>query len=383
MKIAVFCEVLGEANNGTTIAALNLIDYLKKKGHDVRVICPDEDKRGLEGYYILPSHKKDLLGLITRKNDIILPIFDSKIMEEAIKDVDVVHFMIPLYISKKASKFAQKKGKVITAGFHAQAENVSSHLLALKSKLVNHLIYKWQYKSLYSRANAIHYPTQFIRDIFEGHIKKQTNGYVISNGVNSIFKPIKVEKPIELKDKFCILFTGRLSKEKSHMVLLKAVSKSKYKDKIQLLFAGNGPLQKKIERYSKKHLSNQPIINFYSREELLKVINYCDLYCHPSIAEIEAISCLEAITSGLVPIIANSPLCATKSFAIDERCLFKVEDSTDLASKIDYFIENPEEVKKLRERYLAESVKFDQENCMKQMEEMFEKEISRRKDENK
>lgn len=54
MKIAIICEVLGEANNGTTLAALNLISYLKSRGHDVRVVCPDEDKRGLPGYYILP-----------------------------------------------------------------------------------------------------------------------------------------------------------------------------------------------------------------------------------------------------------------------------------------------------------------------------------------
>lgn len=31
MKIAVICDVLGEPNNGTTLAALNLINSLKKK----------------------------------------------------------------------------------------------------------------------------------------------------------------------------------------------------------------------------------------------------------------------------------------------------------------------------------------------------------------
>lgn len=33
MKILVVCDVLGKENNGTTIAAMNLIRYLKSRGH--------------------------------------------------------------------------------------------------------------------------------------------------------------------------------------------------------------------------------------------------------------------------------------------------------------------------------------------------------------
>lgn len=50
MKVTIVCEVLGKANNGTTVAALNLIRSLKEKGHSVKVICPDADREGLEGY---------------------------------------------------------------------------------------------------------------------------------------------------------------------------------------------------------------------------------------------------------------------------------------------------------------------------------------------
>ena len=44
MKISIICGVLGAENNGTTIAAMNHIRRLKAKGHDVKVVCPDEDK---------------------------------------------------------------------------------------------------------------------------------------------------------------------------------------------------------------------------------------------------------------------------------------------------------------------------------------------------
>lgn len=376
MKITIICEVLGAPNNGTTIAAMNLIKYLKERGHDVRVVCPDEDKRGLPGYYILPKAKLANM-LFSKSNSLNLAKFDEKVVYEAVKDADIVHFMIALFISRTASKYVASLGKPITGGFHAQSQNFASQVGMLHNKAFNRWAYHWYDGNVFCRAQAIHYPTQFIRDVFENAVGRKTNGYVISNGVNSQFKPIPGPKPDNIKDKYCILFTGRLAKEKSHIVLLKAVAQSRYKDKIQLIFAGNGPLEEKLKKYAKENLPVQPIIDFFSRDALLEIINYCDLYCHPAEAEIEAIACLEAIACGLVPVIANSPDCATKNFALDEHCLFKVNDSADLASRIDWFIEHPEEKAALRDKYISESTLFDQDNCMKQMEQMFETEIAK------
>lgn len=383
MNITIVCEVFGEANNGTTIAAINLIKFLKKQGHNVKVVCPDEDKRGLEGYYILP--KQNLGALINwriRVNDIVLAKFDREIIYEAVKDADIVHVMLPLFISRRTTKYIASLGIPVTGGFHAQAENFTNQVGMQNVKLANKLMYHWYDGNMFCRAQAIHYPTQFIRDIFEKEMGRKTNGYVISNGVNKMFKPNPGPKPEQFKDKYCILFTGRLSAEKSHTVLLEAVHKSKYNDRIQLFLAGNGRTEKAIRKYSKKNLVNQPVIDFFSREKLLEIINFCDLYCHPAEVEIEAIACLEAISCGLVPVIANSPKCATKNFAIDERSLFKVNDSTDLARKIDYFIEHPEEKAELSRKYLEESVNYDQDECMRQMEEMFLNEIEKFKKKN-
>ena len=55
MRIAVVSDVLGGENNGTTIAAMNLIRFLRAKGHEVRIICPDKDKIGEPGYYIVKT----------------------------------------------------------------------------------------------------------------------------------------------------------------------------------------------------------------------------------------------------------------------------------------------------------------------------------------
>ena len=371
MNVTIICEVLGEPNNGTSVAAYNLIRFLREQGHTVRVVCPDAERAGQEGYSVLPlTNMGPIAKKYFRKNNVVLPRYDEKILREAIRDADVVHMMVPLFMARKTSRLVKAMGKPLTAGFHAQAENFSAQIGMKDFRAVNHIIYRWYDRNLFCRADAIHYPTQFIRDVFEAEVGRKTNGYVISNGVNDRFRPMPPDRPAQYEGKFCILFTGRLSAEKSHMVLMKAVERSRYADRIQLFFAGQGPKLEQVRAYGEKHLTNPPVIRFYSRDELLRVINFCDLYCHPAEIEIEAIACLEAICCGLVPVIANSPRCATKSFALDERSLFRVNESADLAKKIDYFIEHPDEKAQLRERYLRESECFDQTHCMRMMERM-------------
>ena len=45
MNVTIVCDVLGEPNNGTTIATLNLIRHLTEKGHNVNVVSTDETSK--------------------------------------------------------------------------------------------------------------------------------------------------------------------------------------------------------------------------------------------------------------------------------------------------------------------------------------------------
>ena len=370
MVITIVCDVLGQENNGTTIAAMNLVRSLKKRGHTVRVVCADEERRGQEGFYIMPTmNLGSFLNAYLAKNGVSLAKTDKEVLREALTGADEAHIMIPFALGRAALRMAKKMGLPVTAGFHCQAENFSTHIFMMNAKLVNRLIYKNFYHSFYRHVDCIHYPTEFIRSTFQGVVKKELPSRVISNGVMSMFKPQKSEKPAEYKDKFVILFTGRYSKEKSHRILIEAANMSKYRDRIQLIFAGDGPQKEKIIECSSV-LPNKPVLGFYSRDELLKIINYSDLYVHPSEVEIEAIACLEAISCGLVPVINNSPRCATKYFARDDKNLFKFNDAQDLANKIDWWIDHPEEKRKASESYVGYAKRFDFEYCMDEMERM-------------
>ena len=380
MKVTVVCDVLGEKNNGTTIAAYNLIESLKKKGHEVRVVCSDEERRGQEGFFVCPTFDFGPLNNYVKKNGVAPAKADMAVLEAALCDVDIIHVMIPFSMGKAAAHYAHEHGIPLTAGFHCQAENVTGHIFLKDVRLAGRIAYRAFYNRVYKYCDGIHYPSRFICDTFED-VVGPTPRYIISNGVAKEFRPVPCEKPEELRDKFTVLFIGRYSPEKSHKVLIDGAALSRYKDKLRLVFAGAGPLEDKLRERAKKRGLNEPVMKFFSREELVKTINTADLYVHPAEIEIEAISCLEAIACGRTPLIADSPRSATRAFALGPNNLFKVNDPADLAKKLDFWIEHPEEREKCSRDYLGYASRFDFDRCMDRMEEMMISVVRRGKNE--
>ena len=371
MVVTIVADVLGEENNGTTIACMNLVRFLRGRGDTVKIVCCDQDKKGVPGYYVVPTLNLGcILNKALERNHVSLAKPDKNIIESAIIGSDVVHVMIPFALGRKAVKICREHDIPVTAGFHCQAENFTSHLFMMNCGLVNYLTYQNYYNHFYKYVDAIHYPTKFIQNVFENAVEERTNGYVISNGVNDRFVCKDVEKPAELRGKFVILSTGRYSKEKSQSTIIKAIKYSKYKNKIQLLLAGDGPLRKKYEKLGEKCCTNKPIMKFFRREEMVDVINYSDLYVHAAEIELEGIACLEALKCGLVPVIADSSRCATKYFAKDDKNLFKVNNYKELAKKIDFWIEHPELKEEYKQYYLTNSQIYDQNECMNQTRDM-------------
>lgn len=370
MIVTIVCDVLGEPNNGTSIAAYNLINSLKAKGHTVKVLCPDEIKKGEPGFYVLPHLNFGVFNSYVAKNGVSLAKFDHQVLEEACKGSDIIHVMMPFSAGHMAAMYAHEHHIPLSAGFHVQAENITSHLFAMNSKSINAYAYKKLNKAVYQYVDAIHYPTQFICDYVKKYGIKAKHEYVISNGVNKMFHPMDVKKPKAYENRFVILMSGRYSKEKNQKMLIKAIAKSKYNSRIQLILAGDGPRKKSLFLLAERKLVNRPLFTLASREKLVEIINYSDLYVHTSKIEIEAISCLEALCCGLVPLISDSPRSATSKFALLDKSLFKNNSVKDLSNKIDWWIEHPLERKQASKKYIDFASQFDFDYCMDRMEKM-------------
>ena len=372
MKILLIVDQFDRSNNGTTISARRFAEGLEKAGHEVKIVSTGSPSKNK--YIVKQIHFTPIVSHIIKSQGMTFAKPNHKILEEAIKDVDVVHFYMPFFLSSAALKIVEKYNIPHTSAFHVQPENITYTIGLGTNKKVNDGIYSFFRDHFYNKFTHIHCPSNFIANQLKEH-GYSAKLHVISNGVDSSFVYHKNEKPEELKDKFVITMIGRYSNEKRQDVLIDAVSKSKYSDKIQLVLAGKGPKESAYRKLGET-LKNKPIMKFYNKEDLQNLLGYTDLYVHSADAEIEAISCIEAFACGNVPIIANSKNSATPQFALDENSLFLPGNSDDLANKIDFWIENPKLRDEIEHKYAESAEQYRIEKSINQIERMFEDAIS-------
>ena len=369
MIITLVMDQYGFMNNGTTATARYFAESMRKHGHTVRIVTCVDTKE--ENVFVTKERYYPIITKIVHANGMALAKPDEKLLEEAIRGADIVHFFIQFKLAQHGKTIADRLGVPSTAAFHFQPENVSFNINPLlgKCKFFNEWLYR-RYKKFFDRFPHIHVPSENMkRLLIERGYKSQI--HPISNGVNDAFTKMPSARPQELEGKYIIVMSGRLAVEKRQEVLLRAVGKSKYNDMIQVVLCGRGPCEKKLRRLSKRVLANPAIIKFCSRDELIKTINYCDLYVHTSEIESEAIACMEAFVCGLVPIISDAPMSATKQFALHEENLFRNGDADDLAKRIDWFIENPGRKDEMEREYLEFAENYRLEKCVSALEQVF------------
>jgi len=366
LKITMIVDTYGISTNGTTISAMRFADALRERGHIVNIITGSP---ALDDYtYTTGYNKFPILYQISKSQGMFIAKNNKKILNDVIKDSDIVHFLLPFRIQKKGRKISEKLNIPSSAAFHVQPENITSTLYLNKFKIFNEYIYRY-FKRFYNKFNHVHCPSNMIANILKERGYK-SKLHVISNGVDSKFVPKDVEKPSNLKDKYIILMIGRLSREKRQDLIIKAVKSLPFEKDIQIVFAGRGPWKNTLIEES-QGLTNMPIMDFFSQDTLHDVINYSDIYVHASDTEIEAISCIEAFSCGLVPIISDSKTSATNQFALTESNLFNASNELDLAEKISFFYHNQDVVEGLSKEYIDYAKSFQLEKSINDLEIMF------------
>ncbi len=372
MKIVHVLDLYDESKNGVATATQRNVKALKCMGHEVVVVSTGEPGEGkvMVDEFKLPlfQHLVDQQGFAFAKAD--LPAF-----YDAFLGADIIHFHLPTPFCIQGEKIARQMHIPTVASFHIEPQNITYTLRLGRDKRLNEFIYDRFENRFYDKFNYIHCPSEMMaEELRKRHYRAELR--VISNGVNDIFKPLpQAEKPVA-DGNFQILMVGRLSREKRQDLLLEAVLKSKYKDQIQLLFAGQGPEQRRLEKLA-EDLPNQTSFKFYSQPDLAELMHQVDLYIHAADIEVEGISCLEALASGLVPVISDSKLSATKDFALHEQSLFEAGNAVDLAKKIDYWIEHPQERAVFSQKYADLGIRMSVADTSRQLEQLYKDAIAK------
>ncbi|MBR6160804.1 MAG: glycosyltransferase [Bacteroidales bacterium] len=370
MKILFVIETI-DNQNGTSVSARRFASELRSRGHEVKFLTtgiPDGNR------FVVPELHLPLVNRLVKRHGFQYSKADEDVIREALEWCDIAHCFMPFGLEVATKRMADKIGKPCTAAFHVQPENVTATFHMQNVKWLNTLIYNYFYRHFYRFFRHIHCPSRFITDYLV-QIGYTSQMHVISNGCPSQFSWHKCDKPSWCADKFVVLMVGRLSPEKHQETILEAVRHSAYESKIQVILVGTGLSEKKLRKKGKK-LSNPPRIGYMSDRQLMKALGYADLYVHAGEVELESLSCLEAMGSGLVPLISSSSQSATPQFALDSRSLFTPRKPQLLAQKIDYWIEHPEARKEMERKYANLVKQYSITESVANFEKMLMEEIA-------
>jgi len=352
--------------DGTHISAHRFREELIKRGHTVRVVSI-----GVEGpdMYGLKEHYLPIVTPVAKRSKMKFAKFDKEIVSRALEGADLVHLFFPFQVERKTLALAKKMGIPVCGAFHCQPENITYNVGLKHFGFFAFFLY-WFFKvRLYGKIENIHCPSSFIAEELKKH-KYRARLHVISNGVSPNFRPPVLALVKRDGDKINVLMIGRLAPEKRQDLIINAVKHSKYRDRIQLYFAGTGASQKKYAALA-EGLPNPPRFEFLPQDKLVELVQKTDIYIHASDIEIEGISCMEAFSAGKVPIISDSKKSATSQFALDARSLFKKGDYLDLRDRLDYWIEHPEEQARMSKEYIKLGEIYNVSHSVQKMIQMF------------
>jgi len=224
---------------------------------------------------------------------------------------------------------ANRKGKPLVTTFHYYGRGYST----FRSML--HVPYNVFGRYIVNSTKRIICVSQHEKKIIENKFPTASKKTIyIPNGVN--YESFANSRSTLDEDGFKILYVGRLSPEKQLETLFFAYKELQEKiEKTKLIIVGEGPaffyLKKLSERLS---LRNLIWVGGVSHESIASYYKSADVFVLPSKKEVQCISVLEAMASGLPVVIPYYDGIKDIVFNGETGLFFKNNDHNDLVEKL-------------------------------------------------
>lgn len=362
LRIAFVADTLYASSGGGILSGQYMVERLRRD-HDVITIANDGDAH-------VPTLNLPIRAM--RDMRFVMAKPERSVLRRTFETSDVVHLQFPFWLSLAALEEARDLGIPVVAAFHVQPENALMNV-GIHAQWVSDAVYRWMIKSLYDKADMVVCPTPFAEQKLRAHGLRAPT-VVISNGVPPDAAAAANGHVRRLADDaapFFILAVGRLAKEKRQDVIIEAVKRSRYRDRIRLVLAGAGPLEQEL-RLAAESLPGGAEIGFLSRETLLRYFGEADLFVHASEVELEGMAVLEAMSAGLPALVAQAPESAASAFRLNDDFGFPAGNAAALSARIDALIEDRHALEGARQPYRQRAQAFDFEASVGKLVRVYE-----------
>ncbi len=388
MKILFTTESYYPIIDGGAIAQHRIVHELINMGHDVRVIAPSFSFRN--------TVEEDNGSIIYRPRAFLLPFYMNNkyhfalapllFVHKIIQDFkpDIINVCSPYPISICAMLWAKQKRIPLVGSIHILPENVLAPFFtsALYPTMVK---YTWSYLIyFYNHVDWATVPTHTGMTMYQGKGLKIPIT-PISNGVDTaLFKPTNkgeyLRKRFNLPKKPLVLYTGRINQEKNVDVLVKAIPSVLKDIDAHFLFCGSGGLKQEMIKLTQELGVNAhtTFIDFLDWADYPNIFTLADVFVMPAESELQSIVTLEAIASGVPPIVVNKGA-VPELASVGNGLVFEPKDISQLATNIITILSD----KKLRNTMKKKSVKLSEQHSMSyvgaQYEQVYQQVLEQKK----
>ena len=334
-RIAVVIDPWDYPYNGTVVSTRRFIQALAGSGFEFQLLAlpgPGVEQEDAFEKLSIPGVNRIIDAM---KAPLARP--DRRKIRRLLEGCDLLHVQYPFFLAWAAIEEARKMDIPVVCSFHVQPENILRNL-RLPSRMLSRLIYRLFIRFIYRRADQVIAPSAFAATLLKNHGLDRPIT-VISNGIpDRFFQVERRERP----GKRILLSVGRLAREKEQETLLRAVALSRHADELRIVLAGVGPREKPL-RHLARQLGVDAEIGWVDDEELLRLYGQADLFVHAGTIELEGMSVLEAMAAGNTVVVSDSADSACAAIVHEADARFVKGDPADLAERIDFWIERPEQ----------------------------------------
>lgn len=358
LRVLIAADTFAPDVNGAATFAEQLAVGLAERGHEVHVVAPassrqygtfDEEHHGVTlVVHRLKSYKWPLHPWLRFVWPWSVRKWTGPILD-AVKP-DVLHIQSHVVIGRGIVHEANDRGIRVIATNHFMPENLLEYTPFGKWTLPLALKIAWSDAAkTYRLADTITTPTNLAADYLRKAIAGQ-QVLAISCGIDASRYVAREGRPVNND----IVFVGRVAPEKNLDVLVRAVALLPAELSATLTIVGDGEMIPKLTALAKELGLEDRVtfLGFVSDERKQEALTNATVFAMPSTAELQSISSLEGMASGL-PVVAADSM-ALPHLIDGNGYLFTPGDADDLAAKLTTVLTAPEsEYVAMRERSLA------------------------------
>jgi glycosyltransferase involved in cell wall biosynthesis len=321
--------------DGKSFHTQRWVDYFVEKGHQCHLLSLEKGIQTKAVHLVLKSNSP-----VNALNFILAVPQVKKILKEIAPDILNAHFASAYGFTGALTGF---KPLVISCW--------GSDILISPKKSFLH---KLRVKYALSRADLI---TSDGQDLAQAVDKLGVPGQKIvvsPMGIDQNLLKIREQRSQKL---FTILITRKLEPLYDLETFLKAASEvvKNYKEKVKFIITGDGSQKENLLRLSQKLGLNKSVEfkNFLPRDEFLNLFQRADIYVSTSLSDSTSVALLEAMASGLIPVVTDIPGNREWIKQGENGFLFSPKNHQALAKKILFAISNFDKLNKIREENLS------------------------------